>query len=109
MKRVHFLGDSLAVIRGFPEGARRETGHQIERVQRRLEPADWKEIKSVGQGVREIRIKDRAGAFRVIYVATFADAIFVLHAFQKKSRATPHRDLALAAARFKMLAQVRTR
>lgn len=109
MKRVHFLGDSLAVIRGFPESARRETGHQIERVQRDLEPDDWKPMKSVGTGVREIRIKDRAGAFRVIYVATFADAIFVLHAFQKKSRATLHRDLALAAARFKVLAQGRAR
>jgi phage-related protein len=105
MKRVRFLGDSLEVIRAFPPSARREAGFQIERVQRSLEPDDWKPMKTVGQGVREIRVRDRASAFRVIYVATFGDAIFVLHAFQKKTRATPRRDLELAAARFKILAQ----
>jgi len=62
-------------------------------------------MQSIGRGVREIRLEDRAGAFRVIYIATFADAIFVLHAFQKKKRATPKRDLNLAISRFKLLAQ----
>jgi len=108
MRRVVFLGDSLEMIRDFPAGARREAGFQIDRVQRGLDPDDWKPIKSVGPGVREIRVRDRAGAFRVIYVATFSDAVFVLHAFQKKMQATPRRDLELATVRFKLLAQRNT-
>jgi len=60
-------------------------------------------MKTVGPGVREIRVRDAAGAFRVIYIATLADAVYVLHAFQKKSQATSKRDLDLATARFKDL------
>jgi phage-related protein len=103
MKPVSFVGDSLDAIRSFPDGARREAGFQIERVQRGLDPDDWKPMKTVGPGVREIRVRDAAGAFRVIYIATLADAVYVLHAFQKKSQATSKRDLDLATARFKDL------
>ena len=78
-------------------------GHQIDRVQRGLNPNDWKPMRAVGPGAREIRVRDAAGAFRVIYLATLADAVYVLHAFQKKSRATSKRDLDLATARFKQL------
>src|SRR5450759_3398305 len=103
MKPVTFLGDSLGVVRAFPTGARRETGFQIERVQRGFDPDDWKPMKTVGPGVREIRIRDAVGAFRVIYIATLADAFYVLNAFQKKTEATSKRDVALATARFKEL------
>ncbi len=60
-------------------------------------------MKTIGPGVREVRVRDAAGAFRVIYIATLADVVYVLHAFQKKSQATSKRDLDLAAARFKDL------
>ena len=103
MKPVTFLGDSLETIRAFPVSARREAGFQIDRVQRGLDPDDWKPMKSIGPGVREIRVRDDAGAFRVMYLATFEEAVFVLHAFQKKTRATPQRDLELAGARLKTL------
>jgi len=103
MKLVSFLGDSLEAIRSFPSGTRREAGYQIDRVQRGLDPDDWKPMKTVGAGVREIRIRDASGAFRVIYVATLPEAVYVLHAFQKKSRTTSKRDLDLATARFKDL------
>lgn len=103
MKPVSFLGDSLYAIRTFPDGARRQAGYQIERVQRGLDPDDWKPMRSIGAGVREIRVRDAAGAFRVIYIATLADAVYVLHAFRKKSRATSRHDLDLAAARLKHL------
>ena len=103
MKPVTFLGDSLDAVRAFPTGARREAGFQIERVKRGLDPDDWKPIKAVGLGVREIRIRDAMGAFRVIYIATLADAVYVLHAFQKKTQATAKRDVALATTRFKEL------
>lgn len=103
MKPVSFIGDSLDAIRSFPDGARRQAGYQIDRVQRGLDPDDWKPMKTIASGVREIRVRDASGAFRVIYVATLADAVYVLHAFQKKSQKTPRRDLDLAAARFKEL------
>jgi phage-related protein len=57
----------------------------------------------IGPGVREIRVRDATGAFRVIYIASFAEAVFVLHAFQKKTQQTSKRDIALAQARFKQL------
>ena len=103
MKPVTFLGDSLDKVRAFPAGARPEACFQIDRVQRGLDPDNWKPMKTVGPGVREIRIRDAAGAFRVIYIATFAEAIFVLHAFQKTSQATSKRDLGLAETRLKEL------
>lgn len=103
MKPVSFLVDSLEAIRAFPDGARRAAGYQIDRVQRGLDPDDWKPMKTIGSGVREIRIRDATGVFRVIFIATLADAVYVLHAFQKKSQATSKRDLELAAARFKVL------
>jgi phage-related protein len=103
MKPVSFLGDSLDGIRSFPEGRRRMAGYQIERVQRGLDPDDWKPMKTIGPSVREIRIRDAAGAFRVLYTAALTDAVYVLHAFQKKSQPTSKRDLDLAAERFKHL------
>ncbi len=60
-------------------------------------------MTSIGQGVREIRIRDISGAYRVMYLATFADAIYVLHAFAKKTQRTPTRDLQLAELRLKEL------
>ncbi len=65
-------------------------------------------MASIGPGVREVRIRDQAGAFRIIYVATFPEAVYVLHAFQKKSQATPRRDLEVAEARFRELTRSRT-
>jgi phage-related protein len=103
MKPVSFRGDALAAIRAFPDGARRDAGFQIDRVQRGLEPDDWKPMKTIGSGVREIRVRQAAGAFRVIYIATLPDAVYVLHAFQKKSQQTSKHDLDVAAARFKDL------
>jgi len=103
MKLVIFLGDSRGRIRDFAPPARQEAGFQLRRVQNGLDPLDWKPIKSVGPGVREIRVRVTAGAFRVMYVATFAEAVYVLHAFQKKTRTTDKRDLNLAALRFHLL------
>ena len=103
MKPVVFLGDSLGRIREFPETARRQVGMELRQVQRGLEPSGWKPMRSVGSGVREIRVREAAGAFRVFYVASLADAVYVLHAFQKKTSATAKRDLDLAALRFRLL------
>jgi len=83
--------------------ARRAAGYQLDRVQRGLEPDDWKPMPAVGPGVRELRIRDRAGAFRVIYLATLPDRIVVLHAFQKKTQRTAKLDIDLAAKRLREL------
>ena len=103
MKPIAFQGTSLDDLRAFPETARREAGHQLDQVQRGLEPDDWKPMPSVGPGVREVRVRDEAGAFRVIYTATRPEAVHVLHAFQKKTQATAKRDLDLARARLRAL------
>ena len=105
MKPVVFLGNSLAQVRDFPGQAKPRIGFELRRVQSGLEPMDWKPMNTVGAGVREIRVRDASGAFRVLYVATFTDAVYVLHAFQKKAGATAKRDLELAALRLRLLRQ----
>jgi phage-related protein len=103
MKDVEFRGTALADLRRFPAPARREAGYQIDRVQHGEDPDDWKPMNTIGPGVREIRIRDAAGAFRVIYVARFAAAIYVLHCFQKKTQKTSKADLDMAQKRFRDL------
>ena len=103
MKLIAFQGTLLDDLRAFPPEARRETGHQLDQVQRGLDPDDWKPMPSVGPGVREVRVRDEAGAFRVIYTATRPEAVHVLHAFQKKTQATAKRDLDLVRARLREL------
>lgn len=90
-------------LRGFPESARRQAGVQLHKIQLGLDPSDWKPMTTIGPGVREIRIRDEAGAFRVIYVARIEDAIYVLHAFQKKTQQTAKRDLDIAASRLRQI------
>src|SRR3546814_5911007 len=75
MKPVEWLGSSKADVRAFPEDARTDAGWQLELVQRGDDPDDWKPMKTVGQGVREIRIREASGAFRVIYLATLEDRV----------------------------------
>jgi phage-related protein len=102
-KAVVFRGGSLDDLRGFPRDARQAAGHQIDRLQQGYEPDDWKPMATVGPGVREIRIREANGAFRVIYVAKLADAIFVLHCFQKTTQKTARGDLAVAQRRYAQL------
>ena len=102
-KPVEFMGDSLAQLRTFPIEVRRAVGTALRQVQKGFDPDDWKPMKSIGPGVREIRVRDKSGAFRVIYIAKLKDAIYVLHAFQKKSEATAQRDIELAARRLALI------
>ena len=108
MKPVRFLGDSLERLREFPEDARNNAGYQLEQVQRGKQPDDFKPMPSIGKGVEEIRVLDDSGIYRVIYTARFADAVYVLHAFQKKTQATSKRDMATARERFAQLRRERT-
>ena len=105
MKRISFIGRSLNDLKQFPEDAKREAGFQLDKVQRGIEPSDWKPIKTVGTSVREIRIKDDQGIYRVIYVAKYADTVFVLHAFKKKSQKTTKKDIEIAKKRLRIVIQ----
>jgi phage-related protein len=102
-KPVEFRGSSLDDLRAFPDSARHEAGYQIDRVEQGYQPEDWKQMPSIGSGVQEIRIRDAAGAFRVIYVAKFADAVYVPHCFRKTTQKTSKTDLDLAAKRYREL------
>ena len=84
----------------FPEEVRHDTGYQLEKVQRGDAPDDFKPIPAIAKGVEEIRVRDESGAYRVIYTGRLADAVYVLHAFQKKTQATAKRDIDLARKRY---------
>lgn len=98
-KPVVFLGGSLGAISVFPDDARRAAGYQIGRVQQGQEPDDWKPFPTIGLNVREIRIREGSGAFRVIYQATLPEAVLILTAFQKKTQKAPQREIDRARAR----------
>ena len=102
-KPIEFRGSALSDLRAFPEAARRAAGFQLDRLQCGLEPGDWKPMTTVGAGVREIRIAESSGAFRVMYVAKFASAVYVLHCFQKKTQRTRELDIELASRRYREL------
>lgn len=103
MKPITFLGDALKRLREFPPDARQDAGYQLDCVQKGEQPTDFKPMPAIGPGVEEIRIWDESGTYRVIYTARLADAVYVLHAFQKKTQATAPRDIALAKARWTQL------
>ena len=90
-------------LRAFPPSAMRDAGYQLDRVQHGLPPDDAKPMPTIGAGAMELRIWDESGTFRVVYVAKLADAVYVLHCFQKKTQQTAKRDIELARTRFKAL------
>lgn len=105
-KPVAWLGSSLQELRAFPDDARREAGYQIGRVQQGLAPSDWKPMTTVGPGVIEIRIHT-ALEHRVFYIAKYEDAVYVLHAFAKRTRKTPQSAIDLARKRLSDLVRRR--
>lgn len=104
MKTLQFVGSSLDDLRDFPEEARRAAGFELDAIQRGLMPSDFKPLLTVGTGAYEIRIHV-LGEWRVVYVAKFDDAVYVLHAFQKKTQKTSKKDIDLAAKRYQQLQQ----
>jgi phage-related protein len=100
LKPVHFVGASREDLRRLPEGARETAGFQLFKVQQGHEPDNGKPMPTVGLGVQEIRIRDEDSAYRVLFVAKFEEAVYVLHVFEKRSRKTARSDLALAKIRY---------
>lgn len=100
-KEIRWVGSSYQDILKFPVEPRKEAGFQLGKVQAGLEPDDWKPFNEVGVGTKEIRIRDATGIYRVMYVAKFELAIYVLHCFQKKTEATTKQDKAIAEIRYR--------
>jgi phage-related protein len=101
------VGLSYDDLLAFPKASRKEAGFQLGKVQAGLEPTDWKPFDEVGAGTREIRAADAKGIFRVMSVAKFEEAVYVLHCFQKKTQATSKQDKDIAAARYRAVVNAR--
>ena len=99
-KPLNWIGSSLKDLTAFPDDTKRVAGYQLYRIQQGLNPENWKPFKSVGAGVKEIRISEDKGVFRVMYVAKFEDTVYILHSFQKKTRKTAKKDIDIAKARY---------
>ena len=106
---VIWVGSARRDLRAFPRPARRRAGHELDLVQQGLDPSDFKPMPTIGAGAYELRVQVE-GAFRVFYIAKFTEGIYVLHAFQKKTRQTSRLDLEVGAARYREIVnQRRTR
>ena len=99
-KPIYWVGTSYNDLLEFPATTRQDAGYQLHRVQNGLDPENWKPFQNIGAGVREIRISDDGNAFRVMFVTKFAEKIYVLHSFQKKTQKTSPKDLNIAKTRY---------
>ena len=106
-KEIRWVGSSYDDLLAFPKSSRKEAGFQLGKVQAGLDPTDWKPFDEIGAGAREIRVGDAKGIFRVMYVAKFEEAIYVLHCFQKKTQTTSKQDKDIATARYRAVANAR--
>jgi phage-related protein len=106
-KEIRWVGSSYEGLLAFPKVPRKEAGFQLGKVQAGLDPTDWKPFDEVGAGTREVRISDAKGIFRVMYVAKFEEAVYVLHCFQKKTQATTKQDKDIATARYRAVVNAR--
>lgn len=102
-KLIEFRSSALNDLRAFPISAKREAGFQLDQAQHGNDPDHWKPMNTIGSGVREIRIRDESGTFRVLYVAKFVATVYVLHCFQKKTQKTSKADIDLAEKRYRNL------
>jgi phage-related protein len=99
VKKITWLGNTHETVKGYSILVKQDIGYNLDKVQRGIDPCDWKPMTSIGQGVKEIRIHEE-NEYRVIYVAKFEESIYVLHAFVKKTEQTSKKDLGLAKQRY---------
>ena len=102
LRPIFWLGDSRDVVRAWPVAARRQAGAELFRLQLASSPLHWRSMKSLGRGVREIKVS-AGGQFRIMYLARRGEDIVVLHAFEKKARRTAKSDIDLGKLRLKSL------
>ena len=106
-KEIRWVGSSYDDLNAFPKMPRKEAGFQLGKIQAGLDSSDWKSFDEVGAGTREIRISDGKGIFRVMFVAKFEEAVYVLHCFQKKTQTTSKQDKEIATARYRAVVSAR--
>lgn len=106
-KGIRWVGSAYNDLVKLPDGPRQDAGFQLSKVQAGSDPDDWRPFDDVGAGTREIRIKDSNGIFRVMYVAKFEEAVYVLHCFQKRTQATSKHDKDIAKARYRAVVNSR--
>lgn len=107
MKPIVWMGRAFDDLLNFPEVIRRDAGYQLHRLQSGLEAMDWKPISEIGKGVGEVRLRGDTGAYRIVYLARYEDAIYVLHCFNKKTQRTSGHDKHIAKARFQAVLEAR--
>jgi phage-related protein len=106
------MGTSHRDVTNFPDRARSDAGYGLHLVQQGRMPADWKPFETVGAGTYEIRIRTHEGGnvqHRVLYVAKFPEAVYVLHAFAKTTRETSAHDVEVGRARYAEMLRLRKR
>lgn len=111
VKAVVWMGSARKDMRGFPDGARGDAGSELYQVQLGRQPRDWRPMPTVGPGAKEIRVRSGGGGgteHRVVYVANFPEAVYVLHAFQKTTRKTSRKDIETARSRYQDMVALRT-
>src|SRR5580693_6702158 len=106
-KAIQWVGSAYDDLLAFPKEIRKYAGFQLGKVQAGLEPLDWKPFDDVGAGTKEIRNKDASGIYRVMYIAKFEEAIYVLRCFRKKTQTTSKQDKAIAVARYRAVVNAR--
>jgi phage-related protein len=104
---LRFVGRARQELKALPRPIYGEAGRWLNIVQEGKEPPDWKPMKTIGPGVAELRLRDSTGAYRVIYIAKFEEAVYVLHSFEKKSQKTSRQDLDIATTRYRDLLRQR--
>ena len=102
-KPVRFVGAALADLKDFPKNAMQDVGFQLDKISKGQDPDDFKAIPRVGRGAMELRVLDEEGTFRILYVAKFEDAVYVLHCFKKTTQKIPDADIDIAKNRYKSI------
>jgi len=106
-KEIRWVGSAYDDLLAFPDEPRRSAGFQLGKIQVGLDPDDWKPFGDIGAGTREIRIRETSGIYRVIYIAKFEEAVYVLHCFQKKTSVTSKQDKSIAEVRYRAVVNAR--
>lgn len=106
MKQIIWLGNTHQIIKNYPDNAKQEIGYNLDKIQRGLDPTDWRPMASIGSGTKEIRIH-LENEYRVLYLAKFQEAIYILHTFTKKTQQTSKKDIELAKQRYKEILEMR--
>jgi phage-related protein len=106
-KNLEAIGDSIEVIRGFPQSVKEDIGFQLHLVQIGETPTDFRPMPEIGAGTYEVRVREPSGWYRAFDVTKFEEAIYLLHAFEKKTNTTSKKDKDIGKTRYRDMVQRR--